>query len=173
MLLYRHELGNKLLTFLCNLVTNLNLTDMETCYKAVRTRPPASRFRSASNDFRLEPELTIKLAKRQARIFEVPISYSGRTYQEGKKIDWRDGFRALCGDRALLALRQHLPEGRVRQPDPRPARPGAEVQRLDGRHRPPVLRQARARDRRRRRQPHAAARAALDATSPRTSTRST
>jgi glycosyltransferase involved in cell wall biosynthesis len=94
-LLYRHQLGNKLLTFLCNLVTNLNLTDMETCYKAVRTDLLKS-IPLVSNDFRIEPELTIKLAKRRARIFEVSISYSGRTYQEGKKIGWRDGFRALA-----------------------------------------------------------------------------
>jgi glycosyltransferase involved in cell wall biosynthesis/phospholipid N-methyltransferase len=93
-LFFRHELGNRLLTFLTNLVTNLNLTDMETCYKAVRTDLLRS-IPIVSNDFRLEPELTIKLAKREARIFEVPIRYSGRTYQEGKKIDWRDGFRAL------------------------------------------------------------------------------
>jgi glycosyltransferase involved in cell wall biosynthesis len=93
-LLYRHQLGNKLLTFLCNLATNLNLTDMETCYKAVRTDLLKS-IPIRSNDFRLEPELTIKLAKRQARIFEVAISYAGRTYQEGKKINWRDGFKAL------------------------------------------------------------------------------
>jgi glycosyltransferase involved in cell wall biosynthesis len=93
-LFFRHELGNRLLTFLTNLVTNLNLSDMETCYKAVRT----DLLRSIpifSNDFRIEPELTIKLAKREARVFEVPIRYSGRTYQEGKKIDWRDGVRAL------------------------------------------------------------------------------
>ena len=92
---YRHELGNRLLTFLSNLVTNLNVTDMETCYKAIRT----TMFKSIpieSNDFRIEPELTIKLAKRNARLFEVPISYSGRTYDEGKKINWRDGFRALA-----------------------------------------------------------------------------
>jgi glycosyltransferase involved in cell wall biosynthesis len=93
-LLYRHELGNRLLTFLTNLVTNVNLTDMETCYKAVRTDLLKS-IPLVSNDFRLEPELVIKLAKREARIFEVPISYSGRTYQEGKKIGWRDGFKAL------------------------------------------------------------------------------
>ncbi len=94
-LMYRHELGNRLLTTLSNLATNLNLTDMETCYKAVRT----DLFRSiplVSNDFRIEPELTIKLAKRQARVFEVPISYSGRTYLEGKKINWRDGVKALA-----------------------------------------------------------------------------
>jgi len=93
-LLYRHELGNRLLTFLVNLVTNLNLTDMETCYKAVRTDLLKS-IPIFSNDFRIEPELSIKLAKREARLFEVPISYSGRTYQEGKKIDWRDGLAAL------------------------------------------------------------------------------
>ncbi len=93
-LLFRHELGNRLLTFLTNLITNVNLTDMETCYKAVRTSLLKS-IPIVSNDFRLEPELTIKLAKREARIFEVPISYAGRTYQEGKKIGWRDGLRAL------------------------------------------------------------------------------
>jgi len=93
-LLYRHELGNRLLTFLTNLVTNLNLTDMETCYKAVRTDLLKS-IPLTSRDFRIEPELTIKLAKRHARIFEVPISYSGRTYAEGKKINWRDGVAAL------------------------------------------------------------------------------
>jgi glycosyltransferase involved in cell wall biosynthesis len=93
-MLFRHELGNRLLTFFTNLVTNINLTDMETCYKAVRTDLLKS-LPLVSNDFRLEPELTIKLAKRGARIYEVPISYSGRSYAEGKKINWRDGFRAL------------------------------------------------------------------------------
>ena len=93
-LFYRHELGNRLLTALSNLVTNLNLTDMETCYKAIRT-PLFKSIPLESNEFRIEPELTIKLAKRGARIFEIPIDYSGRTYQEGKKINWRDGFRAL------------------------------------------------------------------------------
>jgi glycosyltransferase involved in cell wall biosynthesis len=91
---YRHELGNRLLTLLCNLVTNLNLTDIETCYKAVKTELLKS-IPIDSNDFRFEVELTIKLAKRQARIYEIPISYSGRTYDEGKKINWRDGYRAL------------------------------------------------------------------------------
>ena len=92
---YRHQLGNKLLTFLTNVATDLNLTDMETCYKAVRTELLKS-IPLFSNDFRLEPELSIKLSKRGARIFEVPISYSGRTYQEGKKINWRDGVKALA-----------------------------------------------------------------------------
>jgi glycosyltransferase involved in cell wall biosynthesis len=94
-MLFRHELGNRLLTFLTNLVTNINLTDMETCYKAVRTELLKS-IPLVSNDFRLEPELTIKLAKRGARIYELPISYSGRTYADGKKINWRDGLRALA-----------------------------------------------------------------------------
>jgi glycosyltransferase involved in cell wall biosynthesis len=93
-LFFRHALGNKLLTFLCDLVCDLNLTDMETCYKMVR----ADLLKSIpleSSTFDVEPELAIKLAKRGSRIFEVPISYSGRTYYEGKKISWRDGMRAL------------------------------------------------------------------------------
>jgi SAM-dependent methyltransferase len=93
-LFFRHQLGNKLLTFLCDLVCDLNLTDMETCYKMVRTDLLKS-IPLESSTFDVEPELVIKLAKRGARIFEVPISYSGRTYQEGKKIGWADGMRAL------------------------------------------------------------------------------
>jgi len=93
-LFFRHSMGNHLLTFLCDLACDLNLTDMETCYKMVRTKLLQS-IPLVSGDFRIEPELTIKLAKREARIFEVPISYSGRTYAEGKKINWRDGYRAL------------------------------------------------------------------------------
>jgi glycosyltransferase involved in cell wall biosynthesis len=93
-LLFRHQLGNKFLTFLCNLITNLNLSDVWTGYKAVRTDLLKS-IPITANDFRLEPEITIKLAKREARIFEVPISYFGRGYQEGKKIDWRDGVLAF------------------------------------------------------------------------------
>jgi len=93
-LMFRHQLGNKFLTFISNLVSNLNLSDMETCYKAVKTSLIKS-IPLISNDFRIEPELTIKLAKRKAKIFEIPISYSGRTYSEGKKINWRDGFKAI------------------------------------------------------------------------------
>src|SRR5277367_2329128 len=93
-LLFRHALGNKFLTFLCDVVSDLNLTDMETCYKMVRADLLKSiPLKSATFD--VEPELAIKLAKRGARIFEVPISYSGRTYAEGKKIGWKDGVRAL------------------------------------------------------------------------------
>jgi SAM-dependent methyltransferase len=93
-LFFRHTLGNSLLTFLCDLICDLNLTDMETCYKMVRTALLKS-IPLESADFRIEPELTIKLAKRGAHIYEVPISYAGRTYQEGKKINWRDGILAL------------------------------------------------------------------------------
>jgi len=108
-LFFRHALGNSLLTFLCNLVSDLNLTDMETCYKLART----SLLRSIpleSGDFRIEPEITIKLAKRGARIFEVPINYSGRTYQEGKKINWKDGVRAL-GAIVKFGLSDRIYEG--------------------------------------------------------------
>ena len=93
-LFFRHALGNKLLTFLCDLVCDLNLTDMETCYKMVRTDLLKS-IPLESSTFDVEPELAIKLARRGSRIFEVPISYSGRTYTEGKKIGWKDGVRAL------------------------------------------------------------------------------
>ncbi len=93
-LFFRHSLGNRLITLLTNFVTDLNLSDIETCYKMVRT----DIFKTIpweSDRFGIEPEITIKLAKRKARIFEIPIRYSGRTYAEGKKITWKDGVRAL------------------------------------------------------------------------------
>ena len=93
-LFFRHALGNKFLTFLCDVVCDLNLSDMETCYKMVRSSLLKS-IPLESATFDVEPELAIKLARRGSRIFEVPISYSGRTYAEGKKIGWKDGFRAL------------------------------------------------------------------------------
>ena len=93
-LYFRHTLGNRLITFLSNLLTDLNLSDVETCYKAVRT-PLLQSIPIRSDDFRLEIELTFKLAKRGARIFEVPISYAGRSYEEGKKIGFRDALLAL------------------------------------------------------------------------------
>ena len=93
-LFFRHALGNRLLTILSNLVTDVNLSDMETCYKMIRTEMLKS-IPLESSDFRIEPELTIKLAKRGAHLFEVPISYSGRSYQDGKKINWKDGIKAL------------------------------------------------------------------------------
>jgi glycosyltransferase involved in cell wall biosynthesis len=92
--LFYHYLGNRFLTFLSNLFTGLNLTDMETCYKAFR-REVVERIDIKSRRFTVEPELTAKIARLQLRIFEVPISYSGRDYKEGKKITWRDGLAAL------------------------------------------------------------------------------
>ena len=93
-LYFRHTIGNRFLTFLSNLFTDLNLTDMETCYKMFRG-PLLKSIPIRSNDFAMEPEITAKIAKRECRVFEVPISYLGRTYREGKKIGWRDGFKAL------------------------------------------------------------------------------
>jgi glycosyltransferase involved in cell wall biosynthesis len=93
-LLFWHYAGNKLLTTLSNIFSNLNLTDMETCYKVFR-RSLLDGVVLKSNRFGIEPELTAKLAKRGARIYEVPISYHGRTYEEGKKIGWKDGIAAL------------------------------------------------------------------------------
>jgi len=98
-LFFRHQLGNHFLTLLCNIVSDLNLTDMETCYKMVRTALLKS-IPLVGHGFEIEPEICIKLAKRGARIFEVPIRYAGRTYQEGKKIGWKDGVLA-----ALAILR--------------------------------------------------------------------
>ncbi|MCL4838695.1 MAG: glycosyltransferase family 2 protein, partial [Thermoanaerobaculia bacterium] len=91
---HRHSLGNRLLTAISNWCTDLGLTDMETCYKAVKA-PLLQSIPLRSRRFGVEPELTAKLAKRGAALFEVPISYLGRTYQEGKKIGWRDGFDAV------------------------------------------------------------------------------
>lgn len=94
-LFFWHSIGNKFLTTLSNIMTNLNLTDMETCYKLIRTSI-AKNIEIKENRFGIEPEITAKLAKiRGIRIYEVGISYYGRTYEEGKKIGWRDGFRAM------------------------------------------------------------------------------
>jgi len=93
-LYFWHMVGNKLLTLISNMFTNLNLTDMETCYK-VFTKSVLDRLRLKENRFGFEPEITAKVAKLECRIFEVGISYSGRTYAAGKKIGWRDGLRAL------------------------------------------------------------------------------
>jgi glycosyltransferase involved in cell wall biosynthesis len=93
-LYYRHSLGNRFLTNLSNLFTDLYLTDMETCYKAFRTEL-LKTIPIRSNDFGLEPEITAKIAKRGFRVYEVPIRYDGRTYAEGKKITWKDGCKAL------------------------------------------------------------------------------
>ena len=92
--LFWHYVGNQILTTISNAFSNLNLTDMETCYKVMRTEL-AQSLPLRANGFDIEPELTLKLAKAGARIYEVPISYSGRSYAEGKKINWKDGVKAL------------------------------------------------------------------------------
>src|SRR5215813_3031517 len=93
-LFFRHSMGNWLLTFLSNLCTDLNLTDMETCYKVFRT-DVLTRLRLVSNRFGIEPEITAKVARLGVRVYEVPISYHGREYWEGKKIGWKDGIAAI------------------------------------------------------------------------------
>jgi glycosyltransferase involved in cell wall biosynthesis len=93
-LYFWHSVGNSLLTMVSNMFTNLNLTDMETCYKAIRGEV-ARRLVLTTDRFGFEPEVTARLAQAKARIYEVPISYAGRTYAEGKKIDWKDGVAAF------------------------------------------------------------------------------
>lgn len=94
-LFFWHSIGNKFLTFLSNMFTNLNLTDMETCYKLFKTQVIKSIHLKESR-FGFEPEVTAKIAKiKHIRIYEVGISYYGRTYEEGKKINWKDGFKAI------------------------------------------------------------------------------
>jgi len=89
-----HYLGNKLLTLLSNMFTNLNLTDMETCYKVFR-REVLQSVTLKQKRFGFEPEITAKIARHNWRVYEVPIAYYGRTYAEGKKIGWKDGFKAI------------------------------------------------------------------------------
>jgi glycosyltransferase involved in cell wall biosynthesis len=93
-LYFWHYVGNRFLTLCSNMASDLNLTDMETCYKAFRCEV-IQKVQIRENRFGFEPEITAKLARSNLRIYEVGISYSGRTYAEGKKIGWRDGFRAL------------------------------------------------------------------------------
>jgi glycosyltransferase involved in cell wall biosynthesis len=93
-LYFWHSVGNRILTLVSNMFTNLNLTDMETCYKMVRA-PLMKSLVLTSDRFGFEPELTARLAQARARIWEISISYSGRTYEEGKKIGWRDGVAAF------------------------------------------------------------------------------
>ena len=93
-LFFWHAVGNRFLTTLSNMLTTLNLSDMETCYKAFR-REVLDKVKIRSNCFMFEPEFTAKVARNRFRIYEVPISYDGRTYDEGKKIGWWDGVKAL------------------------------------------------------------------------------
>jgi glycosyltransferase involved in cell wall biosynthesis len=91
---YWHMVGNKLLTTLSNMLTNINLTDIETCYKAFK-REIIESIKIEENRFGFEPEITAKIAKLKCRVYEVGIPYYGRTYEEGKKIGWKDGFSAI------------------------------------------------------------------------------
>jgi len=93
-LFFWHYLGNKFLTILSNIFTNLNLSDMETCYK-VFTKEIIKKIKLKEDRFGFEPEITAKIAKLECRIYEVGITYFGRTYKEGKKVNWKDGFRAI------------------------------------------------------------------------------
>src|SRR4030095_5245805 len=92
--LFTHYVGNRVLTLLTNVLYNTMLTDMETCYKVMRSEV-LNGLELESNGFGIEPEITAKIFKRHYRVYEVPISYDGRTYEEGKKISWRDGVVAL------------------------------------------------------------------------------
>ncbi len=121
-LYFWHSLGNRGLTLLSNMFTDLNLTDMETCYKAFR-REVLATIEIEENRFGFEPEITAKVARGRWRIYEVGISYAGRTYAEGKKIGWRDGRRALTCIVRYSAVGQRLRwswPGRL----VRPGRPG-------------------------------------------------
>jgi len=93
-LYFWHSVGNRMLTLMSNVLTNLNLTDMETCYKIVKA-PLMKSLVLTSDRFGFEPEITARLAQAKARIWELPISYNGRTYEEGKKIGWKDGVAAF------------------------------------------------------------------------------
>ncbi|MGB9073336.1 MAG: glycosyltransferase family 2 protein [Terriglobales bacterium] len=117
-LYFWHSVGNWILTLLSNCLTNLNLTDMETCYKVFR-REVIQSIPIKENRFGFEPEITVKVAQRKLRIYEVGISYSGRTYEEGKKIGWKDGFRALY---CLVKYSMKAPRA---QAAPVPAAPAA------------------------------------------------
>src|SRR5271168_1732059 len=113
-LYFWHSVGNWILTLLSNALTNINLSDMETCYKAFR-REVIQSIPLEEKRFGFEPEITVKIAKRRLRIYEVGISYWGRTYEEGKKINWRDGVRALwclvkyCITEPAVARQEALP----------------------------------------------------------------
>jgi glycosyltransferase involved in cell wall biosynthesis len=120
-LYFWHSVGNSLLTVMSNMLTDLNLTDMETCYKVVRA-PLMKKLILTTDRFGFEPELTARLAQAHARIWELSISYSGRTYEEGKKIGWRDGLAAIWH---IVRFNVFPPRNaRVRQQDRDSYKPG-------------------------------------------------
>jgi glycosyltransferase involved in cell wall biosynthesis len=113
-LYFWHSVGNRLISLFSNMLTNLNLTDIEVCSKAFR-REVLEEIDLESNRFGVEPELTAKVAKLRCRVYEVPVSYAGRTYEEGKKITWKDGAAALWH-----IVRFHLKTRRRKEPWPMP-----------------------------------------------------
>ncbi|HEX3928976.1 MAG TPA: glycosyltransferase family 2 protein [Gemmatimonadales bacterium] len=114
-LYFWHSVGNSMLTLMSNMLTDLNLTDMETCYKVV-VSPLMKKLIFTTDRFGFEPEITARLAQAQARIWELPISYSGRTYEEGKKIGWKDGLAAFWH---ILRFNLLPPRNRVVRQHPR------------------------------------------------------
>jgi glycosyltransferase involved in cell wall biosynthesis len=120
-LYFWHSVGNRLLTLVSNMFTDLNLTDMETCYKMVRA-PLMKSLVLTSDRFGFEPEIVARLAQAEARVWEVPISYAGRTYAEGKKIDWRDGAAAFLH---IVRFNLFPPAAPAARPvaEPAPSRP--------------------------------------------------
>lgn len=116
-LLFWHSIGNRILTLLSNMFTDVNLTDMETCYKMIRTELLQTLPLSA-NRFGIEPEITARLAQAEARIYELPISYNGRSYADGKKIGWRDGVSALW---SIFKFNVFGPKAKRWTPPPVPA----------------------------------------------------
>jgi glycosyltransferase involved in cell wall biosynthesis len=120
-LYFWHSVGNSILTLISNALTNMNMTDMETCYKVFR-REILQSIPIEENRFGFEPEITVKIAKRRLRVYEVGISYWGRTYEEGKKIGWRDGVRALfCLLKYTVTEQQVTPQAATApaaKPDP-------------------------------------------------------
>ena len=123
-LYFWHYVANRILTLISNALTNMNMTDMETCYKAFR-REILQSIPIEEDRFGFEPEITVKIAKRRLRVYEVGISYWGRTYEEGKKIGWRDGARAL-----FCLLKYTMTESRHAASSPRVL--GARKERDDG-----------------------------------------
>jgi glycosyltransferase involved in cell wall biosynthesis len=132
-LYFWHSVGNSILTLLSNCLTNVNLSDMETCYKVFR-REVIQAIPIEEDRFGFEPEITVKVAKRQLRIYEVGISYQGRTYAEGKKIGWKDGFRALW-----CLLKYFIKEPAVEAKSEQHVAPAAVNERERSTHTAPVL----------------------------------
>ena len=130
-LYFWHSIGNRVLTLLSNMFTDVNLTDMETCYKMVR-RELLETLPLSANRFGIEPELTARLAQADARIYELPISYNGRSYAEGKKIGWKDGVSALWSIVKYNVFAPDVPRWTPPEVDPWVARGGEGAEALGG-----------------------------------------